>query len=238
MDRKILHQPMYSPVFLYLRETGRHLRSVIQAISSAEKTVVDLGCLDKPYEPLFQRRYKTYVGIDWVNDSSGAADIVADAHDLPLRNGSVDILLCTETLEHLEEPPRVANEIHRVLKPQGFAVLTVVLLFPKHSEADFYRWTDLGIKKLFKEFAPLECRPIGNSVTCLITLFTSFLVSALPEKLNHRHREILRKYPLWFLPKLLWDFFLTVMNSLGYLASRLICDTGLISSYLVVVQKP
>jgi SAM-dependent methyltransferase len=238
MERKILHQPVYSPLFLYLRETARHLASIIQVISSPDKTVVDLGCLDKPYEPLFQRRYKTYVGIDWVNDFPRAADIVADAHDLPLRNGSVDILLCTETLEHFEEPAHVAKEIRRVLKPQGLAVLTVVLLFPKHSDADFYRWTDLGIKKLFEGFASLECRPIGNSVTCLITLFTSFLVSALPEKFNHRHREILRKYPLWLFPKLLWDFFMTVINTFGYLTSRLIRDTGLTSSYLFVARKP
>lgn len=238
IDRKILHQPICSPAFLYLRETARHLRLVIRSISSPEKTVVDLGCLDKPYEPLFKGRYKAYVGIDQNKDASAAVDVIGDVHFLPIRSGSVDTVLCTETLEHLRQPGRVAKEIYRVLKPQGVAVLTVVLLFPKHSEVDYHRWTDLGIKELFEEFSPLECRPIGNSVTCLITLFTSFLVSAFPDKLNRRHREILRKYPLWIFPKLLWDIFITGINSLGYLTSRLIRNTGLTSSYLVVARKP
>lgn len=116
MNRKILNQPVYSPHFLYLRETARALKSAISTVSSYDRIVLDLGCLGKPYKPLFAGRYKAYVGIDLNRDRGGMLDIQADAHYFPVKSESVDTLLCTETIEHFRDPQRVVSEIHRVLK--------------------------------------------------------------------------------------------------------------------------
>lgn len=44
---------------------------------------------------------------------------VADAHKLPFKNESFDLITCIETLEHLEAPEGAIREIHRLLRKNG-----------------------------------------------------------------------------------------------------------------------
>jgi len=237
IDRKIIHQPIYSPAFLYLRETAVALQSAIEAVASSEKVVIDLGCWDKPYRSLFNERYRTYVGIDLAMHERGVIDVQADAARLPLKSESADVVLCTESLEHCKHTQAVVDEIHRSLKHGGVALLTVVLLFQKHNHADYYRWTDAGVNELFKQFRQVECRPIGDSITCLVSLFNSFIISLLPKKLNQRHTELLRDNIAALIPKLFLDLFFTFVNVLGYTLSRTTRNHELTSSYLVAARK-
>ena len=47
----------------------------------------------------------------------------ADAHNLPLRDGSVDCVLSISLLEHLENPAKCVEELYRVLKYGGTAII-------------------------------------------------------------------------------------------------------------------
>lgn len=47
----------------------------------------------------------------------------ADAHKLPFKNESFDLITCIETLEHLEDPKGAISEIHRCLKSKGRALI-------------------------------------------------------------------------------------------------------------------
>lgn len=50
---------------------------------------------------------------------------VALAHELPLKNASLDMIVCSWVLEHLADPARVFREVARTLKPGGcFIFLT------------------------------------------------------------------------------------------------------------------
>jgi ubiquinone/menaquinone biosynthesis C-methylase UbiE len=50
--------------------------------------------------------------------------IVCDAEALPIRNESIDIILCIEVLEHLVNPLNSLKEIRRVLRLKGKFILT------------------------------------------------------------------------------------------------------------------
>jgi ubiquinone/menaquinone biosynthesis C-methylase UbiE len=50
--------------------------------------------------------------------------IECDAEKLPIRDDSVDLLLCVEVLEHLINPRDLLNEIRRILHPRGGFILT------------------------------------------------------------------------------------------------------------------
>src|ERR1700722_11843873 len=53
-------------------------------------------------------------------------DVVrADARELPLRTGSLDLVTAFDVLEHIEEDYLVAAEITRVLRPGGTALIAV-----------------------------------------------------------------------------------------------------------------
>ena len=51
-------------------------------------------------------------------------DFVGDALHLPLRDRSVDIVFATQVIEHVSKPHVVVRECSRVLRPNGFLILS------------------------------------------------------------------------------------------------------------------
>lgn len=78
-------------------------------------------------------------------------DIIADAHHLPIKNESFDIVYSIAVLEHTKKPWIVADEIARILRPGGYVVLELPFLNVIHDEHDYFRFTDKGIRSLFDE---------------------------------------------------------------------------------------
>jgi SAM-dependent methyltransferase len=52
-------------------------------------------------------------------------DAVGSITEIPLEDGSVDWILCTEVIEHIEDDRAAALELSRVLEPGGFALISV-----------------------------------------------------------------------------------------------------------------
>ncbi|HEX8949588.1 MAG TPA: class I SAM-dependent methyltransferase, partial [Dissulfurispiraceae bacterium] len=86
-----------------------------------------------------------------ISPSKPGLDIIADAHHLPFRNGSFDIVYSIAVLEHVRKPWLVAEEIERVLRQGGCVVLELPFLNTIHDEHDYFRFTDRGIRSLFDE---------------------------------------------------------------------------------------
>jgi SAM-dependent methyltransferase len=64
------------------------------------------------------------------------------AEELPLEDSSIDLVLCTQVLEHLPSPAKGVAEISRILRPQGRAILSIPippdpLPNPEHLHKDF-----------------------------------------------------------------------------------------------------
>ncbi len=77
---------------------------------------------------------------------------MADAHQLPIRGGSISLVVSKDSLEHFREPWLAIQEIHRVLAPGGALVVYVPFMYGFHS-TDYYRYTPLGLRYLLREFA-------------------------------------------------------------------------------------
>lgn len=52
------------------------------------------------------------------------ASTVADGSELPFKEGSFDIVLLLDTIEHVERPRRLGAEVMRILRPDGICVVT------------------------------------------------------------------------------------------------------------------
>jgi SAM-dependent methyltransferase len=62
----------------------------------------------------------------------------ADARDIPVASGSIDLVVAFDVLEHIDEDHLVAQEIARVLRPGGTALIAVpcdMALWSAHDEA-------------------------------------------------------------------------------------------------------
>ncbi|MFH2000833.1 MAG: class I SAM-dependent methyltransferase [Planctomycetota bacterium] len=69
----------------------------------------------------------------------GITDIVqCDAMELPFVDGSFDMVLALDAFEHFEDDCKAMAEMHRVLKPQGRAIVTVpafMFLWSPHDDS-------------------------------------------------------------------------------------------------------
>ena len=61
-------------------------------------------------------------------------DYVSDIMAIPVPDKSIDVVLCTEVLEHVAEPIRAVKEMARILKPGGTLLLTAPLGSFLHQE--------------------------------------------------------------------------------------------------------
>ena len=141
-----------------------------------EKTVLDIGGgfrfqkgLDK-YKDLFKDvNYKT---LDIY--SKYQPDIIGDIHNLSMNNESIDAIICKAVLEHVYDPQKAVNEMYRVLKKQGKCLVYVPFLYPYHGEKDgykdYYRYTQDGIRYLFRKFSSIEICPVRGNLETVINL--------------------------------------------------------------------
>lgn len=79
-------------------------------------------------------------------------DFEADVSDMPFEDGSYDLVLNTQVLEHVRNPGKVVRELGRVLKPGGLLILTTPQSSPLHNLPwNFFNFTNLGLRLLMEE---------------------------------------------------------------------------------------
>jgi SAM-dependent methyltransferase len=144
-----------------------------EGAASAGKRVLDIGCGHKPYYPYFAAS-ATYVGIDVVENPM--ADLLGPVEALPVEDGSFDIVLCNQVLEHCDDPAQAVRELRRVLAPGGRVLASTHGVQVYHpSPNDLWRWTHAGLERLFRdnaEWGSLDVRPGAGTTACLGMLLT------------------------------------------------------------------
>lgn len=122
ISNRILH--ISTPDYLIHKYLWPNLEKV--AIQVRKETpnqrpiVLDVGCGNRPYANLFDGC--DYRGMDR-NKDDAKPDIIGDGMDIPLEAETIDIVLCTQVIEHVSDPQTLVNECYRVLKPGGRLLL-------------------------------------------------------------------------------------------------------------------
>ena len=119
----------------------KFIRKVVESISTERVAVADLGCgsgmilcdvlmmkplwtgygLDISAAAInYARRLAVHKGV------AGRADFrTGNISDLPYRDGSLDLVVASEVIEHVPEPEQIIKEMARVLRPGGQLLLTM-----------------------------------------------------------------------------------------------------------------
>lgn len=135
----------------------------------AKGVLLDIGCGEKPYRNLTDELVSSHFGLDHPGSFHNITeiDIFANAYATGFASNSIDTVLCTFVLEHLEDPQNAIKEIYRILRPGGYLILSVPLYWHLHEEPrDFYRYTKYGLMHLFTTtgFEIVEIKPLAGFI--------------------------------------------------------------------------
>ena len=78
-------------------------------------------------EQAFYKRFRNQKNLEYTTTdlNSPLADVKADICNLPFEADSFDFILCNHVLEHIPDDTKAMQELYRILKPGGTAILQV-----------------------------------------------------------------------------------------------------------------
>lgn len=150
--------------------TGKTAKSIVRTMPEGA-LMLNIGSGAKRIDP-------RVINVDLIPEQG--IDIVASAYELPFKDGSVDLVISENILEHLEYPERAVAEIHRVLKTGGSIFIVTPFMLGFHSSPDdFYRWTLTGMKLLLKDFTILDLGVYAGPTAALVAMLREWFAILL-----------------------------------------------------------
>ena len=147
--------------------------------------VLDAGSGRQQYKVYFN--HAKYESTDIEPLPGSEHQFLCSLDKIPKPDNTYDTILCTQTLEHVEFPQRVIDELYRVLKPSGMLFLTAPQGAAVHGAPyHFFNFTEFGLASLFKRagFEIDFIRPHGG---CFLDLGKRIL--SLPRYLASQYRD-------------------------------------------------
>jgi SAM-dependent methyltransferase len=132
--------------------------------------VLDLGGGGEPTYKRVLTISGRFVNMDRIEEAMPT--VVGDLESTyPFATGCADTAILFNTLEHVYDHQHVVNEMYRVLKPGGRALVYVPFIFPVHVHQtekflvdDYYRYTRSALNKMFATagFTKVDIEPMGG----------------------------------------------------------------------------
>jgi SAM-dependent methyltransferase len=208
------------------------ISDLTQAINEyAEGVLLDIGCGNKPYEPLFFGKISKYIGCDVVQSNLNKVDVVCEATDLKFENTQFNTVFSTQVMEHVEDPQKMIKESYRVLKKEGIAIFSIPFCWELHEEPyDFYRYTKYGLKAMFERegFQVIKIKPNGGKWAAIFQLNINMVYSTF--KKNTLLRRLLK-----FL--FIHLRFTALLNSMAIFFDNRNFDELLTLNYIIIASK-
>lgn len=170
----VVTRPRYEGMRLRLKRlvspvkqaTMRNIQDFIAAVKTASPRPIVLviggGTVGQGMDALYKDPAIRVVAFDLYRSPN--AHFIADAHAIPLADGSVHGVVVQAVLEHVLQPARVVDEIWRVLGRDGLVYAETPFLQQVHEGAyDFTRFTESGHRYLFRKFELLASGVSGGA---------------------------------------------------------------------------
>lgn len=172
----------FSPTKLIFRSTVRNFFSTIPSCSR----IIEIGGGNAMMRPVLKKacRANEYISTDI--EPTDQTDIICDAQDMIFSDEDADVIAAFEVMEHIPDTNKFLSEVSRVLRPNGYLVISVPFLYGRHDYQDFYRWTEQGLKKVLSDnaFDIVVLKPRGGTFLSMVTLVSNYMHSLF----SHLHK--------------------------------------------------
>lgn len=158
---------------LFDLQAGSLWRHLAPVLSQARGTVADVGCGAQPYRDLLPAGTH-YIGLDTELALENFGYDVRDVRAIgpgghwPLGEGEADLVLATETLEHVPDPDGFLEQAFRALRPGGKVIITTPFAARWHYiPHDYWRFTPSSLRLLLERagFEDVAVYGRGNETT-------------------------------------------------------------------------
>ena len=234
---KIYIQNKFTPSFLgiftnpsYLIRKGLYVE-IVKNKKYLKGILLDFGCGSKPYKKLFD--VETYIGLDIEesghDNTNENVDIYYDGKVLPFQDNYFDSIFSTEVLEHVFNIDDIVKELYRVLKVDGYILVTVPFVWNEHEiPYDYARYTSYGLNHLFEKSGFTIVKTI-KTTTFIETIFQMFCIyiseTLLPKKISFKRA-------------ILVILFITPITVLGVLISKIFPkNESFYNNNIIIAQK-
>jgi len=132
------------------------IKSFVEIFKPTKQKILEVGSFivaGQEKEMSFRKLFwnNIYTGID-LRPGNGV-DKIENIEKLTFKNNSFDIIICIDTIEHVENPIKAVSEMFRVLKPNGILILSSVMNFGIHEfPSDYWRFTPFIFEQITKKF--------------------------------------------------------------------------------------
>ncbi len=124
-----------------------------------------------------------------------APTVAALGENLPFRDGSFDVVICDNVVDHAESPPSIVKELIRILVPGGLLYFTVNVHHPLYAIAAgaHSTWNAAGVHF---EIGPFADHTVHLTPSAAKELFTNLPIRVLKERVGIAEaKERARKLP-------------------------------------------
>ncbi|MDO8638532.1 MAG: class I SAM-dependent methyltransferase [Candidatus Daviesbacteria bacterium] len=153
-------------------------------------SVLDVGTSSGIIDNTLAPHFKKVIGIDidveaikYANKSFRKKNLefkVADALELPFKEKTFEVVICTHVYEHVSNPSKLFKEIYKVLSPGGVCFLAAVnkwWILEPHYDLPFLSW-------LPKNIAHYYVKAFGKASTYYETLFSYWTLKRLNQQFH------------------------------------------------------
>lgn len=123
----------------------------------------------------FRKSNVKTLDLDRKSGADYCGDITKKNQSIP--SGKFDIVICTEVLEHTLNPFAAAEELRRIVKRGGAVLVTTPYNFRIHGPLpDCWRFTEHGLRLLFRKFRHVEIREVKTPQRNLMPIHYTVLL--------------------------------------------------------------
>jgi 2-polyprenyl-3-methyl-5-hydroxy-6-metoxy-1,4-benzoquinol methylase len=206
--------------YLTLSRLARDVERLVREVPAgrAGARALDLGSDRSPYRELLAGRGFDVKTLDITRESGADYEGTIESTGLP--DASFDLVLCTQVIEHCMNPWQGMQEVRRILRPGGHAIVSAPHVWFYHPHpTDHWRFTQEGMVHLAREagLEPVTLLAQGGSVLTVMQVL-NFLAYGILGKAGA---------PLYF-----------ALNAAASVGDRLVRNDLFCHNFAVLARRP
>ena len=158
--------------------------------------IVDLGSSIRVLDPRIIR---------FDIDRAAGVTVVGNGHGMPFASDSLDAIILTGVLEHVEDPTTMVAEAHRTLRRGGRVYVEVPFLQGYHPHpVDYQRYTKTGLQRLMRSFREIECGVCGGPSSALAWVASEYMAAHTSSELGYLIAKFVGRWLTFWIKYIDW----------------------------------